>query len=49
MDQFSFGIQYELPKHSKLDASYGSSRGKKLESSQPVNFIPPSLRQQCDA
>ncbi len=49
MDQFSFGFQYELPKHSKLDASYVGSRGKNLESNQPVNFIPLSLRQQCDA
>ena len=49
MDQFSFGFQYELPKHSKLDASYVGSRGKNLESSQAVNFIPLSLRQQCDA
>ena len=49
MDQFSFGVQYELPKHSKLDASYVGSRGKNLESNQAVNFIPLSLRQQCDA
>ena len=49
MDQFSFGFQYELPGHSKLDASYVGSRGKNLESSQAVNFIPLSLRQQCDA
>jgi hypothetical protein len=49
MDQFSFGFQYELPHHSKLDASYVGSRGNNLQSSQPLNFIPLNLRQQCDA
>lgn len=49
MDQFSFGFQYALPGHSKIDASYVGSRGKNLESSQSVNFIPLGLRQQCDA
>jgi hypothetical protein len=49
MDQFSFGFQYALPGHSKIDASYVGSRGNNLESAQAVNFIPLSLRQQCDA
>ena len=49
VDQFSFGFQYELPGHARLDASYVGSRGKNLESSEAVNFIPLSLRQQCDA
>jgi hypothetical protein len=49
MDQFSFGFQYELPGHSKVDASYVGSRGNNLESTQSTNFIPLSLRQQCDA
>ena len=49
MDQFSFGFQYELPRHSKVDASYVGSRGNNLESTQPINFISLSLRQQCDA
>lgn len=49
MDQFSFGLQYELPGHSKVDASYVGSRGNNLESTQPINFIPLGLRQQCDA
>ena len=49
MDQFSFGFQYELPGHSKVDASYVGSRGNNLESTQPINFMPLSLRQQCDA
>ncbi|HEY2012152.1 MAG TPA: TonB-dependent receptor, partial [Bryobacteraceae bacterium] len=31
MDQFSFGFQYELPGHSKVDASYVGSRGNNLE------------------
>ena len=33
----------------RVDASYVGSRGNNLESSQAVNFIPLSLRQQCDA
>ncbi|SPE38875.1 conserved exported hypothetical protein [Candidatus Sulfopaludibacter sp. SbA6] len=49
VDQFSFGVQYELPGHSKVDASYVGSRGNNLESTQSMNFIPLSLRQQCDA
>jgi len=48
MDQFSFGFQYELPGHSKVDASYVGSRGANLESTQPINFNSLSLRQQCD-
>jgi hypothetical protein len=49
MDQFSFGFQYELPGHSRIDASYVGSRGNNLESAQSINSIPLSLRQQCDA
>jgi hypothetical protein len=49
MDQFSFGFQYALAGRSKIDASYVGSRGSNLESTQAVNFIPLSLRQQCDA
>jgi Carboxypeptidase regulatory-like domain len=49
VDQFSFGFQYELPGHAKLDASYVGSRGKNLESAEAINFIPLSLRKQCDA
>jgi hypothetical protein len=49
MDQFSFGFQYELPHHSRIDASYVGSRGNNLESAQSINAIPLSLRQQCDA
>jgi len=48
MDQFSFGLQYQLG-HGRLEISYVGSRGSNLESSQSVNFIPLSLRQQCDA
>jgi hypothetical protein len=49
MDQFSFGIQYELPRHSKIDASYVGSRGNNLDATRPINVMPLSLRQQCDA
>jgi hypothetical protein len=49
MDQFSFGLQYQLPGNAKLDLSYVGSRGSNLESSEPINSIPLSLRQQCDA
>jgi hypothetical protein len=48
-DQFSFGIQYELPGHSKIDASYVGNRGDNLDSTQAINFNPLGLRQQCDA
>jgi hypothetical protein len=49
MDQFSFGIQYELPRHSKIDASYVGSRGNNLDATRPINAMPLSLRPQCDA
>ena len=49
VDQFSFGVQYELPGHSKIDASYVGSRGNHLQSTQSGSYIPLSLRQQCDA
>jgi hypothetical protein len=49
VDQFSFGLQYELPHHSKIDASYVGSRGNNLQSTQSGSYIPLSLRQQCDA
>src|SRR5262249_456461 len=49
MDQFSFGLQYQLPGHARLDASYVGSRGSNLESSEAINYIPLSLRKQCDA
>ena len=49
MDQFSFGFQYELPHHSKVDASYVGSRGNNLQSTQPLNFMSLDLRRQCDA
>ena len=49
MDQFSFGLQYQLPGHARLDISYVGSRGKNLESSEAFNYIPLNLRQQCDA
>jgi hypothetical protein len=49
MDQFSFGLQYQLPGNAKLEVSYVGSRGSNLESSEPINNIPLSLRQQCDA
>ena len=49
VDQFSFGLQYELPGHSKIDASYVGSRGNHLQSTQSLSYMPLSLRQQCDA
>ncbi len=49
MDQFSFGLQYELPHHAKIDASYVGSRGNNLQSTQSGSYIPLSLRTQCDA
>ena len=48
-DQFSFGVQYQVGKHSKLDASYVGSRGNNLDATQSINPIPLSLRKQCDA
>jgi hypothetical protein len=49
MDQFSAGFQYQLPGNARIEVSYVGSRGSNLESSQSINFIPLSLRQQCDA
>jgi hypothetical protein len=49
MDQFSFGVQYQLGSHSKLDASYVGSRGNNLDATLAINPIPLSLRKQCDA
>jgi hypothetical protein len=49
MDQFSFGVQYQLGGRSKVDASYVGSRGNNLDATQSINVIPLSLRKQCDA
>jgi hypothetical protein len=49
MDQFSFGVQYQIGGRSKLDASYVGSRGNNLDATKSINVIPLSLRQQCDA
>jgi hypothetical protein len=48
-DQFSFGIQYQVSSHSKLDASYVGNRGTNLDATQLINPISLSLRKQCDA
>jgi hypothetical protein len=37
VDQFSFGLQYELPWRSRIEASYVGSRTRNMQTSKPVN------------
>ena len=48
VDQFSFGFQYELPWHAKLEVSYVGSRGKDEQTSANLNYYPLSARQKCN-
>lgn len=47
VNQFSFGLQYELPFRSRIEASYVGSRGYLLQDSRAVNTYPAELRDQC--
>jgi len=48
VNQFSFGFQYELPAHSKMELSYVGSRGNKLETSRAFNEVDLATRQKFD-
>jgi hypothetical protein len=49
VNQFSFGFQYELPGHSKVEASYVGSRSADLASTANINTYNLAFRQQCNA
>ena len=49
MNQFSIGFQYELPGHSKVEASYVGSRSADLQSSANINTYDLAFRKQCNA
>jgi hypothetical protein len=48
VDQFSFGFQYELLGHSKIEASYVGSRSGDLQSSTNINTYDLAFRKQCN-
>ena len=48
VDQFSFGFQYELPGHSKIEASYVGSRSNDLQSNANINTYDLAFRKQCN-
>jgi hypothetical protein len=48
VDQFSAGFQYELPRRSKIEASYIGSRSKDLQSSTNINTYDLAFRKQCN-
>lgn len=49
VSEFSAGIQYALPAHSRIEVTYVGNRGYKLETNNTYNVMPLGLRQQCDA
>jgi len=48
VSMFSAGVQYELPFHSVLEASYVGNRGYHLETNESMDVLPLGLRQQCN-
>ena len=48
VDQFSFGFQYELFGHSKIEASYVGSRSSDLQSSTNINTYDLAFRKLCN-
>ena len=48
VDQFSFGFQYELGGHSKIEASYVGSRSNDLQSNTNINTYDLAFRKQCN-
>jgi Carboxypeptidase regulatory-like domain len=48
VSEFSAGIQYALPKRSRIEITYVGNRGYKLETNNTYNVIPLALRQKCD-
>jgi hypothetical protein len=47
-DQFSAGIQYELPLQSRIEISYVGNRGYKLQTARPYDQSSLAFRQTCD-
>jgi hypothetical protein len=48
INQFSFGLQYELPWQAKVEASYVGNRSKDMQSSKSINTYDLALRQKCN-
>ena len=48
VNQFSFGVQYELPFETKVEASYVGSRTKNMQSSRSFNSYDLAFRQKCN-
>ena len=48
VDQFSFGLQYELPWRSRIEASYVGSRTRDLQTSRPLNTYDADFRRSCN-
>ncbi len=48
VSMFSAGIQYELPHHTRLEASYVGNRSYHLEANESMDALPLSVRQQCN-
>jgi hypothetical protein len=48
VNQFSFGLQRELPSSSKIDVSYVGSRSKRLSTSRSANEYNLAFRQSCN-
>jgi hypothetical protein len=48
VNQFSFGLQYELPFRASIEASYVGSRTKNLQTSRAFNTYDLAFRQRCN-
>ncbi len=48
VNQFSFGVQYELPGSSKIEVSYVGSRTRKLQTDWSFNEYDLAFRRQCN-
>ena len=48
VNQFSFGLQYELPLRSRIEASYVGSRSRKQQGSKPFNAMDLNSRRSCN-
>jgi carboxypeptidase family protein len=48
VNQFSFGLQYELPMQSKIELTYAGSRGHDLQTSLGINNLDLNTRRQCN-
>jgi hypothetical protein len=48
VNQFSAGLQYELPWQSKIELTYAGSRGHDLQTNLPINNYDLNFRRQCN-